>query len=105
MTQHVSHRRGDEVHELRAEIERLQAALAVARQDILGHYLDSCGDHCENAVAKIDAALSHLYYITTGQLFNLLLSRINWDGMDPRSFSLAELKDAIDGAEWPKSDK
>jgi multidrug resistance efflux pump len=41
-----------------AEIERLRAALAVARQDILGHYLDDCGDHCENAVAKIDAALN-----------------------------------------------
>jgi hypothetical protein len=86
------------------QVERLRAALAVARQDILGHYLDGCGDHCENAVAKIDAALSGPN-ITTGQLFNLLLSRINWDGMDPRSFSLAELKNAIDGAEWPKSDK
>jgi hypothetical protein len=39
--------------------------------------------------------------ITTGQLFNLLLSRINFDGMDPRTFSLAELLGAIDGAEWP----
>lgn len=40
--------------------------------------------------------------ISTGQLFNVLLSRINFDGMDPRTFSLAELKNAIDGAEWPR---
>ena len=39
--------------------------------------------------------------ITTGQLFNLLLSRINFDGMDPRTFSLAELHGAIKGAAWP----
>jgi hypothetical protein len=43
-----------------------------------------------------------LDHITTGQLFNLLLSRINWDGMDPRTFSLAELHGSIEGAEWPK---
>lgn len=40
--------------------------------------------------------------ISTGQLFNALLSRINFDGMDPRTFSLSELKNAIDGAEWPR---
>jgi hypothetical protein len=39
--------------------------------------------------------------LATGWLFNLLLSRINFDGMDPRTFSLAELHGAICGAEWP----
>jgi hypothetical protein len=47
----------DEVRKQEAEIGRLREALAVARQDILGHYLDDCGDHCENAIAKIEAAL------------------------------------------------
>jgi hypothetical protein len=36
--------------------------------------------------------------ITTGQLFNLLLTRIDFDGKDPRTFSLAELERAIEGA-------
>lgn len=39
---------------------------------------------------------------TTGELFNELLRRIDFDGMDPRTFSLAELQRAIKGAEWPK---
>lgn len=38
--------------------------------------------------------------IPTGDLFNLLLSRINFDGMDPRTFSLAELYRATPGAKW-----
>lgn len=33
--------------------------------------------------------------ITTRQLLDLLLSRINFDGMDPNSFSIAELGRAI----------
>lgn len=41
--------------------------------------------------------------IETGDLFNLLLSRINFDGMDPRTFSLRELHGAIKGAAWPSS--
>lgn len=41
--------------------------------------------------------------IETGDLFNLLLSRINFDGMDPRTFSLRELHGAIKGAAWPTS--
>lgn len=40
--------------------------------------------------------------ISTGDLFNQLLSRINFDGMDPRTFSLSELHGTIKGAEWPK---
>lgn len=39
--------------------------------------------------------------IETGDLFNLLLRRINFDGTDPRTFSLAELQRAIKGAEFP----
>lgn len=39
--------------------------------------------------------------IETGDLFNLLLRRIDFDGMDPRTFSLAELQRAIKGAVWP----
>lgn len=38
---------------------------------------------------------------STGELFNALLTRIDFDGMDPRTFSLAELQRAIKGAEWP----
>ena len=40
--------------------------------------------------------------IETGDLFNLLLRRIDFDGADPRTFSLAELQRAIKGAEWPE---
>lgn len=36
--------------------------------------------------------------ITTAQLFNLLLTRIDFDGMDPRTFLLGELERAIKGA-------
>jgi hypothetical protein len=39
--------------------------------------------------------------ISTGLLFNLLLSRINFDGMSPGSITLAELHRAIEGALWP----
>lgn len=35
------------------------------------------------------------------KLLPKLLSRINFDGMDPRTFSLCELHGAIEGAEWP----
>lgn len=37
-----------------------------------------------------------------GDLFNALVRRMNWDGMDPRSFTLGELEGAIDGAKIPK---
>lgn len=42
-----------------------------------------------------------LLEFSTGQLFTELLKRIDFDGMDPRTFSLAELYRAIPGAEWP----
>lgn len=40
--------------------------------------------------------------IETGDLFNLLLRRIDFDGDDPRWFSLQELQSSIKGAEFPK---
>jgi hypothetical protein len=40
--------------------------------------------------------------IETGDLFNLLLRRIDFDGDDPRWFSLRELQSSIKGAEFPK---
>lgn len=40
---------------------------------------------------------------STGELFNELLRRIDFDGMDPRTFGLAELGRAIPGAQWPAS--
>ena len=36
--------------------------------------------------------------ITTGQLFNLLLARINYDGPDTASLTLGEIARAVDGA-------
>lgn len=50
---------------LRLQIERLRAALTEARQSILGHYAERCGDHCDDAVAKIDAALDDQQLTTT----------------------------------------
>ena len=49
-----------------------------------------------------EGVVKELANISTGQLFNALLGRINFDGMDPRTLSLTELKNAIDGAEWPR---
>lgn len=37
-----------------------------------------------------------------GDVFNELVRRMNFDGMDPRTFTLGELERAIDGAEFPK---
>ena len=37
-----------------------------------------------------------------GDVFNELVRRMNFDGMNPRTFTLGELRDAIDGAELPK---
>ena len=37
-----------------------------------------------------------------GDLFNELVRRMNFDGMDPRTFTLDELERAIDGAGFPK---
>lgn len=39
------------------ENARLREALSAARQSLLGHIID-CGDHCEDAIAKIDAVLN-----------------------------------------------
>lgn len=39
--------------------------------------------------------------IETGDLFNLLVRRISWDGLDSRSVTLSELQRAIGGAEFP----
>jgi hypothetical protein len=36
--------------------------------------------------------------MTTGELFNALVGRMVWDGMDPRSITLGEMERAIDGA-------
>ncbi len=36
--------------------------------------------------------------VSTGELFNVLVSRIDFDGMDPRTFTLGELERAIEGA-------
>ena len=43
-----------------------------------------------------------LAYCPAGVLFNRLVSKIDFDSMNPRTFSLAELHGAIDGARWPK---
>ena len=37
-----------------------------------------------------------------GDVFNELVRRMNFDGMDPRTFTLGELERAIDGARFPK---
>ncbi len=44
--------------------------------------------------------LSAIDGIETGDLFNLLLRRIDFDGADPRTLSLSELQRAIKGAEF-----
>ena len=61
----------------------------------------NCGEDETHKAEYLDA----IDGLATGWLFNLLLSRINFDGMDPRTFSLAELHGAIAGAEWPATSK
>ncbi|HJU06471.1 MAG TPA: hypothetical protein VJ692_15090 [Nitrospiraceae bacterium] len=39
--------------------------------------------------------------IATGDLFNQLVGRINFDGMDPRTFTLSEIERAVPGAKLP----
>jgi hypothetical protein len=34
-------------------------------------------------------------YMPTATIFSLLLSRIDWDGMDPDSFTIGELRRAV----------
>ena len=41
--------------------------------------------------------------ITTGQLFNLLVARLNYDGADTASLTLGEIARAVDGAALPRS--
>lgn len=82
------------------EIANYKAAFAAmhspAVQSTLKPMMESSGD-CSKAIQKL------LEDFSTGELFNALLARINFDGMDPRTFSLAELQGAIEGAEWPKA--
>jgi len=54
--------------------------------------------HLRMANKLAERAIPH---ILTGDLFNELLRRVDFDGMDPRTFSLAELERAIPGAQWP----
>jgi chromosome segregation ATPase len=49
--QHVSHRHSDEIHQLRAEIERLQAA----QQALLDRL-----DHCDKMLEELDGDVSYL---------------------------------------------
>lgn len=57
----------------------------------------------ESAIEWLDDAHKQEYLravddITTGQLFNLLVSRINYDGPDKASLTLLEIAAATDGA-------
>lgn len=83
-----------------AEIANYKAAFASMRspsgQAAMMPMMESVGNNADT-IQKL------LGDFSTGELFNALLSRINFDGMDPRTFSLAELLGAIEGAEWPKA--
>jgi hypothetical protein len=74
---------------------RLQAAISLWHR-----FGDSNVEEWEDETHKAEY-LDAIDGLASGWLFNILLSRINFDGMDPRTFSLAELQRAIVGAEWP----
>jgi hypothetical protein len=75
---------------------RLQAAISLWHR-----FADSNVEEWEDETHQAEY-LDAIDGLATGWLFNIMLSRINFDGMDPRTFSLAELQKAIVGAEWPK---
>lgn len=75
---------------------RLQAAISLWHR-----FANSSVDEWEDETHKAEY-LDAIDGLATGWLFNILLSRVNFDGMDPRTFSLAELQGAICRAEWPK---
>lgn len=60
-----------------------------------------CPGGCEMSDEERKLEWGPMSRFTTGELFNELLRRIDFDGMNPRTFSLAELHGAIKGAEWP----
>ena len=74
---------------------RLQAAISLWHR-----FGDSHVELWEDETHKAEY-LDAIDGLATGWLFNILLSRIDFDGADPRTFSLAELQRAIRGAEWP----
>ncbi len=75
---------------------RTEAAISLWHRFASSHHIEWEDEtHSAEYLDAIDG-------ISTGLLFNLLLSRINFDGADPRTFSLTELYNAIKGAEWPK---
>lgn len=74
---------------------RLQAAISLWHR-----FGDTNIEEWEDETHKAEY-LDAIDGLATGWLFSIMLSRVNFDGMDPKTFSLAELQSAIVGAEWP----
>lgn len=92
---------------LEKQIYYLQSIYLQYRQlatGLEGHSLG--GEVLADNLDWLDCFIDHLKVKgepSAGQLFNELLERIDFDGMDPRTFSLAEIERAIPGAKWPDS--
>ena len=91
----VTERAIAEVARRRAADPRLYMAIRLWHRFAPEHHMD--WEEESHKAEYLDAVDG----IETGDLFNLLLRRIDFDGMDPRTFSLAELQRAIKGAVWP----
>lgn len=58
---------------------------------------------CATHYGRMGDANPSLSDISTGQLFNELVRRLNYDGPDTSSLTLGEIARAVDGASLPQS--
>lgn len=65
----------------------------------------SCGSMVVRSMRdRLDQIKAAIMAIPTGDLFNELVRRIDFDGADPRTFTLSEIERAVPGATFPNGE-